>query len=84
MTPSYKHQQQVNRLFINLTFHHSLKLHLSDIRAANLTRIHVVSRCHFSSIPIDYIILLFSPEAHVTQMIHAGVNNFVYEQIEIL
>ena len=26
-----------------------------------------------SSIPLDYIILLFSPEANVTQLIHAGV-----------
>lgn len=25
-----------------------------------------------SSIPLDYIILLFSPEANVTQLIHAG------------
>ena len=25
-----------------------------------------------SSIPLDYIILLFSPEANVTQIIHAG------------
>ena len=26
-----------------------------------------------SSIPLDYIILLFSPEANVTQIIHAGM-----------
>lgn len=32
-----------------------------------------------SSIPLDYIILLFSPQANVTQLIHAG--EFQYHQI---
>ena len=31
-----------------------------------------------SSIPLDYIILLFSPEANVTQIIHAGEITLYY------
>ena len=30
-----------------------------------------------SSIPLDYIILLFSPQANVSQLIHAGVARYL-------
>ena len=37
-----------------------------------------------SSIPLDYIILLFSPEANVTQIIHAGNKNKTIKSITFI